>query len=132
MSDYHTAKSYLYSRLDAALSVEVYRQPAPTDATYPFVAYTLESQPDTLHKSGLARSSFEAVVRVVGKGSEGPLESHLDAIRDALDMKRGVVRGVHVQSRKIGMMSPLTHFPSGSNEPTIELGHRFTVSVMGA
>ena len=130
MSDYHAAKSYLYARLDAALNVEVYEQPAPSSATHPLVTYSIEPETHSRYKGGTARTSFESVVRVVGKGATGPLETHLDAIQSALEMKRGTARGLRLESERIGMMTPLTHFSEGSNEPTRELGYRFTIRVM--
>ena len=130
MSDYHAAKSYIYARLDAALTVGVYEQPAPSTATYPLVTYSIEPQPDTRYKGGAARASFESVVRVIGKGSSGPLETHMDAIDTALDVRRGTARGLRVESVRIAPFRLPSYFQEGSNEPTQELGGRYMVRVM--
>lgn len=130
MSDYHAAKSYLYARLDATLTVDVWEQPAPSSAAYPLVTYSIEPQPDTRYKGGAAQVSFESVVRVIGKGSTGPLEVILDAIDDALNVSRGTARGSRVESERIAPFRLPPYFTEGSDQPTQEVGGRYQVRVM--
>ena len=132
MSDYHLAKDYTNARLDP-LTLDAYELGVvPSSAPYPRIVYSLEPQPDTRDKKGVARSSFELVARVIGKGSTGPLRGHVDALDEALDMKRGTVSDSRVESQRIAPFRLPPYFQEGDNQATQELGGRYRVEVMGA
>ena len=130
MSDYHVVKDYTDARLNP-LVLDAYEQGVTPDSVgYPRIVYSLEPQPDTRDKGGIARSSWEVIVRVIGKGSTGPLETHVDAVNGALDKKRGVSRGSRVESQRIAPFRLPPYFQEGDNQATQELGGRYRVVVM--
>lgn len=130
-SEYLTAKAFLYQRLSSALSVATYEAPAPSTATYPFVTYSLEPQPDIRYKGGAIWTSFESVVRVVGKGSVGSLAVHLDALESAVGMASGTAQGRAVECERIAPFRLPPYYQQGSNELVQEIGLRVQVRIKG-
>ncbi len=124
-SELFAARSYLFTRLSEALSIEVYPlNEAPPDAVMPYVLFDAIAEPDEQSKTRTERASLEAVVRVMAEGPLGPLVEHLEAIEEALDFRSGVVGGFMVTSRRKALFGLPVDFEAGSNTPVREEGLR--------
>lgn len=126
MSELLIARQYLYSRLSSHLECEVYPLgEVEAGAVMPYATFDITPEPDRMSKTATEQSNMEAVCRVVGEGSLGPLEAHLAAIGKALDFGAGEVGEFQVLSRRIAPWHLPTYFREGSNVPQRELGFRF-------
>ncbi len=124
-SELLAVRAFLYSRLSEVLSIPVYPLgEVSASSAMPYVVYDATPEPDEASKTATERASFEAVARVVGEGSLGPLAGHLEAIEEALHIQAGEARGFSVVSRRIAPFSLPTFYREGSNVPVREMGMR--------
>lgn len=127
-SSIYTAQSFLQRTLSAALSIPVRELGAARGLAFPYCVYDVRPTPNVRAKNSLVWSPVEATVRIVGKGSPGPLKQHVEAADDALLAELATETNVVDCTKTSDFRLPIYRL-QGEEEPMQEIGGKYRLRV---